>query len=122
MVAAAYTGYPFDLTGYHPVFDDGITCQRELKEENLDTWRPERFPLNSNVLVLDHNHGKHKIENYDDAGIDGLLAVKTMSVQPYSSTDHSRRPRKISHNCASCCCSRTLINMLLGRSILAKEQ
>jgi hypothetical protein len=67
--------YPLGLPSYHPVFDDGTLCMRELKEDST-SWRSEIYPENSNVLVLDYVVGKGgRYCNYNNEEIDALLAV-----------------------------------------------
>ena len=64
--------YPLSSPSYFPTFDDAPWVQQELQEAS-DTWRSEKWPLQSNVLILDHDQGKSTVGHYDDAGLDKLL-------------------------------------------------
>ncbi|KAL5335286.1 hypothetical protein BJX70DRAFT_390765 [Aspergillus crustosus] len=68
-----HLNYPFPLPSFCPGLDDGHFCQRELKEESR-SWRSEKYPTVSNVLVFDHNHGEGSTAVYNDADIDRFLA------------------------------------------------
>ena len=66
--------YPFCLPSYIPAFDDGLLARQELEPKGPSaTWRSERFPAESNVLVLDHNHGQGRQRYCNDAEIVHLL-------------------------------------------------
>lgn len=64
--------YPLDSPTYLPAFDDGAWVQQELQQAS-ETWRSEKWPPQSNVLILDHNRGESKIKYYNDAGLTTLL-------------------------------------------------
>lgn len=66
--------YPFSLPSFCPGLDDGQFCQRELKEESR-SWRSEKYPPISSVLIFDHDHGVGTTGTYNDNDIDRLLAV-----------------------------------------------
>lgn len=74
MATPVNAAYPFNLPSYHSVFDDGIICTLNLSDAST-SWRSEEYPDNSKVLVLDHSDGLGTFHDYDDAGIDKLLAV-----------------------------------------------
>jgi hypothetical protein len=71
-----HLNYPFPLPSFCPGLDDGQFCQRELKEESR-SWRSEKYPPASNVLVFDHDHGVGTTGVYNDADIDLFLAVRS---------------------------------------------
>ncbi|KAL4786736.1 hypothetical protein BJX76DRAFT_365234 [Aspergillus varians] len=71
----SHLDYPFPLSSFCPGLDDGHFCQRELKEE-AKSWRSEKYPPTSNILIFDHDHGVGTTGAYDDAGIDHLLAAQ----------------------------------------------
>lgn len=64
--------YPLNAPSYIPALDDGPWVQQELQQETK-TWRSEKWPPQSNVLILDYAKGVSTIEYYDDAGITTLL-------------------------------------------------
>ncbi|WEW59164.1 hypothetical protein PRK78_004633 [Emydomyces testavorans] len=51
-----WQNYPVGLASYSPALDDGQLCQRELKSK-ATSWRSEKYPATSRVLVYDHDHG-----------------------------------------------------------------
>ncbi|KAF2458967.1 hypothetical protein BDY21DRAFT_198082 [Lineolata rhizophorae] len=72
MSSSGYENYPFNISSYFSAFDDGQLCQKELKEEST-SWRSEKYPPDSHVLILDHDKCTSKSNYYDDEGIDKLL-------------------------------------------------
>ncbi|KAI9376641.1 hypothetical protein BJX61DRAFT_152413 [Aspergillus egyptiacus] len=66
--------YPFTLPSFCPGLDDGQFCQRELKEETV-SWRPEKYPPVSSVLIFDHDHGVGTTGVYNDSEIDRMLTA-----------------------------------------------
>ncbi|KAM5429262.1 hypothetical protein McanCB56680_007458 [Microsporum canis] len=51
-----WQNYPLGLSSYSPALDDGRLCQKELKSVST-SWRSEKYPAASKVLVLDHDRG-----------------------------------------------------------------
>ncbi|KAJ5964883.1 uncharacterized protein N7479_004759 [Penicillium vulpinum] len=72
--------YPFPLPSFCPGLDDGQFCQRELKEESR-SWRSEKYPSTSSVLIFDHDHGMGTTGTYNDADIDRLLAERQPQIR-----------------------------------------
>lgn len=64
--------YPLNAPLYLPAFDDGQWVQQELQQAS-ETWRSEKWSLQSNVLILDHDRGDSTIRYDDDAGLTTLL-------------------------------------------------
>lgn len=64
--------YPLNAPSFLPAFDDGPWVQQELQQAS-ETWRSEKWPPQSNVLILDHSRGESTIKYYDDAGLTTLL-------------------------------------------------
>jgi hypothetical protein len=56
MTVPDWKNYPFSSPSYCPALDDGLFCQQELKSEQK-SWRSEKYPHQSHVLVLDHDQG-----------------------------------------------------------------
>jgi hypothetical protein len=81
MAQESHLKYPFPLPSFCPGLDDGHFCQRELKEESR-SWRSEKYPPTSSVLIFDHNDGVGTTGVYDDADIDRLLAVLLLLSYP----------------------------------------
>jgi hypothetical protein len=67
-----YNDYPFCLDSYCDGLDDGVFCQRELKQESK-SWRSEKYAPVSNVLILEHNTGVGSSKFCDDGNIDVML-------------------------------------------------
>ena len=66
--------YPFCLPSYIPAFDDGLLARQELEPKGKSaSWRSERYPAQSNVLILDHNDGKGRQRCCNDAEIAQML-------------------------------------------------
>ena len=57
---------------YLAAFDDGPWVQQELQEAS-NTWRSEKWPAQSNVLILDRDRSTSTVKTYNDAGISELL-------------------------------------------------
>ncbi|KAL2845424.1 hypothetical protein BJY01DRAFT_234943 [Aspergillus pseudoustus] len=68
-----HLNYPFSLESFCSGLDDGQFCQRELKEESR-SWRSEKYPATSNLLVFEHDDGVGTTRTYNDVEIDQMLA------------------------------------------------
>lgn len=64
--------YPSSAPSYLPAFDDEPWVRQELQEAS-ETWRSEKWPRQSNVLILDHHRGESTIKHYNDASLTLLL-------------------------------------------------
>ncbi|KAF3479621.1 uncharacterized protein GIQ15_06597 [Arthroderma uncinatum] len=97
-----WRNYPLGLPSYSPALDDGRLCQKELKSAST-SWRSEKYPAVSRVLVLDHDRGVGTKQLCDDETLHKLLAGPQPQIRfiLLESTPHEKVLHRINTNAAA---------------------
>ncbi|EZF22454.1 hypothetical protein H112_04656 [Trichophyton rubrum D6] len=97
-----WRNYPVGLPSYSPALDDGRLCQKELTSTPT-SWRSEKYPAASRVLVLDHDRGVGKKQLCDDETLHKLLVGPQPQIRfiLLESTPHEKVLHRIHTNAAA---------------------